>query len=45
MGGEGWSIGLREFRKNHLNEWIPQMNDKVIVLTTDQLIGTDLNIL
>lgn len=44
MGGEGWSIGMREFIKNHLNEWIPQMKDKVIVLTTDQLIGTDLNI-
>ena len=44
MGGEGWSIGMREFIKNHLSEWIPQMNDKVIVLTTDQLIGTDLNV-
>ena len=44
MGGEGWSIGMREFIRNHLSEWIPQMNDKVIVLTTDQLIGTDLNV-
>lgn len=44
MGGEGWSTGMREFIKNHLIEWIPQMNDKVILLTTDQLISTDLNV-
>ena len=44
MGGEGWSFGMREFIKFHLNEWIPQMNGKVFVITTDQLIGTDLSV-
>lgn len=44
MGGEGWSAGMREFIKNHLNEWIPGMRDKVEILTTDQLINTNLNL-
>ncbi len=44
MGGEGWSTGMREFIKNHLSEWIPSMSDKVEILTTDQLINTNLNL-
>jgi hypothetical protein len=44
MGGEGWSTGMREFIKNHLSEWIPSMHDKVEILTTDQLINTNLNL-
>lgn len=44
MGGEGWSTGMREFIKNHLSEWIPGMRDKVEILTTDQLINTNLNL-
>ena len=44
MGGEGWSAGMREFIKNHLSEWIPSMRDKVEILTTDQLINTNLNL-
>ena len=45
MGGEGWSVGMREFIKNHLGEWIPEMKDKVIILTTDQLINSNLNLI
>ena len=44
MGGEGWSPGMREFIKNHLGEWIPEMRDRVIVMTTDQLINTNLSL-
>jgi len=44
MGGEGWSTGMREFIKNHLSEWIPGMRDKVEILTTDQLINSNLNL-
>jgi hypothetical protein len=44
MGGEGWSAGMREFIKNHLSELIPGMRDKVEILTTDQLINTNLNL-
>lgn len=44
MGGEGWSAGMREFIKNHLGEWIPEMNDKISILTTDQLISTDISL-
>ena len=44
MGGDGWSAGMREFIKNHLSEWIPGMRDKVEILTTDQLINTNLNL-
>ena len=44
MGGEGWSPGMREFVNFHLVEWIPEMRDKVEILTTDQLISADLKI-
>jgi hypothetical protein len=44
MGGEGWSPGMREFIKNHLGEWIPEMKNKVTVLTTDQLINSNLSL-
>jgi len=44
MGGEGWSTGMREFINTHLVEWIPEMRDKVEILTTDQLISTDLKL-
>jgi len=44
MGGEGWSPGMREFVNFHLVEWIPEMRDKVEILTTDQLISADLKL-
>ena len=44
MGGEGWSTGMRMFVKEHLSEWIPEMKDKVEILTTDQLISANLAI-
>ena len=42
MGGEGWSAGMREFVRNHLTDWIPSMQNRVTILTTDQLINSDL---
>jgi hypothetical protein len=42
MGGEGWSTGMREFIRNHLTDWIPAMENRVTILTTDQLINSDL---
>jgi hypothetical protein len=44
MGGEGWSSGMRGFVNNHLSEWIPAMENKVEILTTDQLISANLQI-
>lgn len=44
MGGEGWSSGMRSFVNNHLSEWIPAMQNKVEILTTDQLISANLQI-
>jgi len=44
MGGEGWSTGMRMFVNEHLSEWIPEMKDKVEILTTDQLISANLAI-
>ena len=44
MGGEGWSSGMRGFVNDHLSEWIPEMKDKVEILTTDQLISANLAI-
>jgi hypothetical protein len=44
MGGEGWSVGMREFIKNHLSEWIPEMGGRISILTTDQLISSDISL-
>lgn len=44
MGGEGWSLGMRGFVRSHLSDWIPEMKGKVDILTTDQLISTDLSL-
>jgi hypothetical protein len=44
IGGEGWSSGMREFIKVHLREWIPEMKQKVEILTTDELISADLKL-
>jgi hypothetical protein len=44
IGGEGWSVGMREFINVHLREWIPAMQDKIEILTTDQLISADISL-
>jgi flavorubredoxin len=44
IGGEGWSSGMREFMNVHLKEWIPEMNSKIEILTTDELISADLKL-
>lgn len=44
MGGEGWSNGMRSFVNNHLSDWIPAMLGSVYILTTDQLINSDLKL-
>jgi hypothetical protein len=44
MGGSGWSNGMREFINKDLSYWIPQMKNKVQILTTDELINYDLNL-
>lgn len=44
MGGDGWSPGMREFTNRHLVEWIPEMKNQVEILTTDQLISTNIEL-
>jgi hypothetical protein len=44
IGGEGWSVGMREFINVHLREWIPAKQDKIEILTTDQLISADISL-
>ena len=44
MGGEGWSSGMREFVNNHLSDWIPAMKGRIEILTTDQLLNTNLKL-
>jgi hypothetical protein len=44
MGGDGWSPGMRIFVSSHLSDWIPAMRGNVEILTTDQLINTDLKL-
>lgn len=39
MGGEGWSLGMREFVRSHLSDWIPEMKNSITILTTDELIN------
>ena len=44
MGGDGWSPGMRIFVLNHLQRWIPDMCNRVSILTTDQFINAELNL-
>jgi hypothetical protein len=44
IGGEGWSSGMREFINVHLKEWVPEMKNKIKILTTDQLISEDISL-
>jgi hypothetical protein len=44
MGGEGWSNGMREFVRNHLSDWIPEMKKSVEIITTDQLISSEISL-
>ena len=44
MGGDGWSSGMRSFVKSELKVWIPSMENKISILTTDQLLNTSLEI-
>ena len=44
MGGDGWSTGIRAFVNYNLQEWIPEMSEKIEILTTDQLLNKDLKL-
>ncbi len=44
MGGDGWSPGMKSFVNTHLSEWIPLMQSRVEILTTDQLLNKDLKL-
>jgi len=44
MGGDGWSPGMRVFVLNHLHRWIPEMQNRVSILTTDQFINSNLDL-
>jgi len=44
MGGDGWSSGMREFARKELIKWIPKMEKKVTILSTDQLITTEIKL-
>jgi hypothetical protein len=44
MGGDGWSPGIKTFVNLHLQDWIPEMKNRIQILTTDQLIQANLQI-
>ncbi len=44
MGGDGWSPSMKAFVNLHLQDWIPEMRNKIQILTTDQLIQANLEI-
>ena len=44
MGGSGWSNGIRKFVNEELVNWIPEMRNKVTILTTDELITRELSL-
>jgi len=44
MGGDGWSPGMRIFAREELSNWIPEMKQRVEIITTDQLINANLTL-
>lgn len=44
MGGKGWSESMREFMNFHLVDWIPEMKNRISILTTDQLLSTEIEL-
>jgi hypothetical protein len=45
LGGIGFSPALVAFYKTRLHEFIPSMRGRVDIVTTDELIATDLHLL
>lgn len=44
LGGEGWSPGIKKFAQKEIFFWIPQMEDRIEVLTTEQLLTNGINL-
>lgn len=44
MGGDGWSSGMKIFIRTELPKWIPEMQNKITILNTDEFINVDLNL-
>ena len=44
MGGDGWSPGMKIFVHLELQDWIPEMKNRVEILSTDQLIQANLQL-
>ena len=44
MGGDGWSPGMKTFVHLELQDWIPEMKNRVEILSTDQLIQANLQL-
>ena len=44
MGGDGWSPGMRKFVRTELVKWVPAMHGKVLILSTDELITSNLSL-
>jgi hypothetical protein len=42
MGGDGWSSGMRQFVRIELVKWLPAMTGKVVILSTDELLNSNL---
>lgn len=45
MGGSGWSNGIKNFVNQELVTWIPEMRNKVVILTTDELITREISLI
>jgi hypothetical protein len=46
LGGTGFSADIKEFLRNDIYDWIPALRkgQLTIVLSTDELMGTDINL-
>jgi hypothetical protein len=44
MGGVGWSPGMARFLHEDLLRWIPEMEGKISICTTDQLLGANISL-
>lgn len=45
MGGTGWSQGMRSFVNTELPRWIPTMENRVSLMTTEELLSTDITVI
>jgi len=46
LGGNGWSQDIKQFLRNEIQKWIPELQKKrlTIILSTDELMDADISL-